>query len=64
MKLPATLNMNEEEVDKEGRILERIYLTETAFGMMEKLFSFFLNKRLSPKWDSEEVPRIKKWMRE
>ena len=56
--------MAEEEADKEGRVLERIYLTETAFGMMEKLFSFFLNKRLSPKWDSEEVPRIKKWMRE
>lgn len=64
MKLPATLNMDEEEKDKEGRILERIYLTETAIGMMEKLFSLFLNKRLSPAWNSEEVTKIKKWMQE
>lgn len=64
MKLPPSLNMAEEEAEKEGRILERIYLTETAFGMMEKLFTLFLGKRLSPEWDAEEVPRIKKWMRE
>ncbi len=64
MKFPATLNMAEEEAEKEGRILERIYLAETAFGMMEKLFSFFLKKRLSPEWDVEEIPRIKKWMLE
>jgi hypothetical protein len=64
MKLPPTLNMAEEEAEKEGRILERIYLTETAFGMMEKLFMLFLGKRLSPQWDSEEVPKIKKWMPE
>ena len=64
MKLPATLNMDEEEKDKEGRILERIYLTETAIGMMEKLFSMFLTKRLSATWDSEEVTRLKKWMQE
>jgi hypothetical protein len=56
--------MDEEEKDKEGKILERIYLTEAAIGMMEKLFFMFLTKRLSATWDSEEVPRLKKWMQE
>lgn len=64
VKLPVTMNLDEEEKDKDGRILERIYLTETVIGMMEKLFSLFLNKRLSPAWTSEEVPRINKWMQE
>lgn len=64
MKLPVTLNMDEEEKEKEGRILERIYLTETAIGMMEKLFSLFLAKRLSPAWNSEEVTKMKKWVQE
>jgi hypothetical protein len=64
MKLPATFNMDEEEKDKEGRILERIYLTEAAIGVMEKLFSMFLTKRLSATWDSEEVTKLKKWMHE
>ena len=34
MELLATFSINEEENDKGGRMLERIYLTETVIGMM------------------------------
>jgi len=64
MKLPTSLTMTEEEEDKEGRILERIYQTEAAVGTMETFFSLFLEKRLSPAWQSEEIPLFKKWLAE
>jgi hypothetical protein len=62
LKLPAIVKFAEEEGDGEGRILERIYLIETALRTMEQLFSLFLNKRLLPEWLSEELPRIQHWM--
>lgn len=62
LKLPASMNMGEETDDKEGRLLERIYLIETALKTMDQLFSFFLGRRLSPQWSTEDIPRIKKWV--
>ncbi len=63
LRLPSGMSMEEEEgEEKGGRILERIYLTETAIKAMDQLFSFFLRKRLSPQWSGEEIPRIKKWV--
>jgi hypothetical protein len=29
---------------------------------MDELFDFFLKRRLSPQWASEEIPRLKKWL--
>jgi hypothetical protein len=37
-------------------------MTEKAVETMEKLFSLFLRKRISPEWRSEEVPRIARWV--
>ena len=62
LKLPSSMNMGEEMDDKEGRLLERIYLIETVLKTMDQLFSFFLSRRLSPQWSTEEIPRIKKWV--
>lgn len=50
------------EEEKEGRMLERIYYIERAVTVMEKLFSLFLERRLSPRWEHEEVPKIKTWI--
>jgi len=52
-----------EEEEKEGGILERVYLVETALKTMDDLFSSFLKRRLSPQWISEEIPRIKTWLK-
>jgi hypothetical protein len=63
MKLPAAGGFDEEGEEKEGGVLERIYLVETAMKIMDDLFAFFLKRRLSPQWVSEEIPRIKTWLK-
>jgi recombination associated protein RdgC len=63
MKLPATGGFDEEGEEKEGGALERISLVETALKTMDDLFAFFLKRRLSPQWMSEEIPRIKTWLK-
>ncbi len=60
LKLPVPTD--EEEEDREGRILERIYLVEIVMKTMEQLFALFLEIRLSPRWTSEEMPHMNKWL--
>ncbi|MGB4547708.1 MAG: recombination-associated protein RdgC [Syntrophales bacterium] len=62
MRLPASAGENEEASDREGLILERIYRIEAAMKTMDDLFDFFLRRRLSLQWASEEVPRLKRWL--
>ncbi len=63
VKLPTGMAMSEEEdEEKEGRILERIYLTERVLNTVDQLFAAFLAKRLSGQWSDEEIPRMKKWV--
>jgi recombination associated protein RdgC len=61
LRLPEGIE-EEEETDKSGSLLERIYLMEKAVKTADQLFSAFLKRRLSPQWSGEEVPRIKKWL--
>ncbi|KPK86787.1 MAG: hypothetical protein AMJ94_17765 [Deltaproteobacteria bacterium SM23_61] len=61
LRLPEGIE-EEEETDKGGQLLERIYLVEKALKAMDQLFSAFLKRRLSPQWSSEEILRIKKWL--
>ena len=62
LRLPSGFTEGEEEEDREGRVLERIYLVEKAVKATDQLFSTFLKRRLSPQWSSEEIPRVKKWL--
>ncbi|MBI4633532.1 MAG: recombination-associated protein RdgC [Deltaproteobacteria bacterium] len=61
MKLPVAPD-EEEEKEADGRTLERIYLMETAAGIMDRLFELFLTVRRSPGWITEELPRMEKWL--
>jgi len=61
LRLPEGIE-EEEETDKGGRLLERIYLMEKAAKTADQLFSAFLKRRLSPQWSGEEVPGINKWL--
>jgi len=63
MRLPTSAGEDEEGADREGRILERIYTIEGATKTMDELFEFFLRRRLSAEWTSEEIPKLKKWLR-
>jgi len=60
LRLPE--GIEEEETDRGGPLLERIYLVEKAMKAMDQLFSAFLKRRLSPQWLTEEIPRIRKWL--
>ena len=61
MKLPAVAESEGEENDREGQILERIYLIEKAAGLMDRLFQLFLGLRLSEKWGTEQA-RMQRWI--
>jgi hypothetical protein len=60
MRLPEGM-ASDDPNDFEGQLLERIYLAEKAIQTMDEVFSFFLAKRASPQWASEEIPKMKKW---
>ncbi|MBM4330545.1 MAG: hypothetical protein FJ117_04835 [Deltaproteobacteria bacterium] len=62
LRLESGIALGEEEKDSQGRILERVYLIETALKTLDQIFSFFLSIRMSSQWPSEEIPRLKKWI--
>jgi hypothetical protein len=61
MKLPTLPENDGEEVDREGQLLERIYLMEKAAGIMDLLFRSFLSLRLTNEWETE-LSRMQKWI--
>lgn len=61
VKLPETGPMDSGE-DMEGMVLERIYLYEKPFELIDKLYQNFLEIRLSDKWTAAMVPSMKKWI--
>ncbi|MBN2438094.1 MAG: recombination-associated protein RdgC [Deltaproteobacteria bacterium] len=61
MKLPAVAESEEEETDREGQMIERIYLIEKAAGMMDQFFLSFMGLRSSNGWEKEQV-RMQKWI--
>jgi hypothetical protein len=63
MKLPTIPDNDSdgEEADREGQLLERIYLVERAAGMMDLLFGSFLNVRVAGDWGTEQT-RMQKWL--
>jgi recombination associated protein RdgC len=61
LRLPVPTDMEaDEEEDKAGRTLERMYLVETAVNTMDDLFARYLSLRLSPDWPAETT-RMEKW---
>lgn len=61
LKLPITENSDEED-DRAGQNMERIYLVESAMETMERLFAYFFHLRLSPQWENEVLSRMNKWL--
>ena len=57
LKLPETEQQDE---DRSGLLLERIYLVEQAIDTMDRLFALFLATRFSPAWE-QELARMAKW---
>ncbi len=60
MKMPVVMDLDEED-NRDGRVLERIYLLEAVIRSMDQLFALFLTLRLSDVWQQERV-RMEKWL--
>jgi hypothetical protein len=58
IKIPAVLTKEDSE-----KFYERMELIEQLDQMMKGLFAQFLAIRLSPKWDSDELPALQAWVR-
>jgi recombination associated protein RdgC len=60
LKLPVT-QPPENPQDKEGNLLERIYLIEAAVKIIDDLFDAFLKVRPADRW-KEELKKISRWL--
>lgn len=62
---PKTLDPDEEEAESlAGRLLDRIAVTLELTRLFDGLFARFLALRLNPAWEREELPRLRRWLRE
>jgi hypothetical protein len=61
LKMPVVMDLDEQQDNRDGRILERIYLLETVVRVMDRLFMLFLALRLSDAWQQERI-RMEKWL--
>ncbi|MEW6221499.1 MAG: hypothetical protein AB1634_18480, partial [Thermodesulfobacteriota bacterium] len=65
LRPPRTVAPGEEAEDAaslEGRVLERVGVVEGLVRTMDELFRVFLQRRLSPAWEHEDLPRIRAWV--
>ncbi len=46
----------------EGAVLEKMYLNEKIVGYIDSLFLHFVRSRISGTWETESVPKIRKWV--
>ncbi len=56
--------MQDRKEDPEGLFYEKVYLLEQPVAVMDVLFRRFIELRLSPQWESEELPALNRWVAE
>ncbi len=61
LKLPESAPAENSE-DMEGVVLEKLYLYEKPFQYLERIYREFIRVRLSPRWQTDGLARIKKWV--
>ncbi len=61
LKPPDTGKIETTE-DVEGAVLEKVYLYEKAFKIIDALYRRYIKLRVSSNWHKESVPLIKKWI--
>lgn len=60
-KTPQTGGIESQE-DLEAALLEKLYLYEQAFTIIDALFNRFIHTRLSSQWDNKTLHSIKSWL--
>ncbi len=63
-KTPRVLPESEADPEEgaEGRFLEKISLIEEGMEIIDSLFEYFLEVRASDKWESVELPSVRRWI--
>lgn len=61
VKTPETGKVEKKE-DIEGAVLEKVFLCEKVFILVNNLYKQFINLRVTNKWNKDVVPRIQKWI--
>lgn len=61
LKSPETAPIETQD-DREGVILEKIFLYEKAFQGVDRLYGYFIKQRISSDWNDTVLPKIKKWI--
>lgn len=52
----------EKEEEAEATFLEKVALVEEGLAIIDDLFTYFLNVRLSDGWDTEELKAVRAWI--
>jgi hypothetical protein len=63
LKTPK-ISTPESPEEVEGHVLEKIFLYDKILQFLEKLYKSFIKRRLSSRWQSQEIYLIKKWLNE
>jgi hypothetical protein len=63
-RTPPVLPAGETEEDEgpEATFLEKVYLVEEGLQLVDSLFEYFLRLRLSEKWETQELPNLRRWI--
>ena len=61
LKTPQTAPVEKAE-DIEGAVLEKIFLYEKVFDLINRLYAAFIRLRVSNRWKDEVVPRMRRWI--
>ena len=59
---PPQTGAIEKKEDVEGAVLEKIYLYEKVFALLNNLYRAFIQLRVSDHWAQETLPAVKKWI--
>lgn len=62
IKVPESGRVEAKE-DIEGAVMEKAYLYERIFLILDNLFIKFIKLRLSSEWDHSVLPLIRKWIK-
>jgi hypothetical protein len=62
LKSKSASGPQEDEDDQEAFFFDQMYQVEAVSEIIDGLFREFLQVRLSPAWEQEEMPRLQDWL--
>lgn len=62
LKTPETGNIETQD-DIEGMVLEKAYLLEKVIGLLDGLYNYFIELRVSNAWVSETQEALRNWIK-